>query len=170
MGMTGQEIALKTLERIHMSNAKSAWGIEVGSFAAKAVRLERQGPKRSRPISRSSRTAGCLTPDVDVDEVVRISLGQFVHQKAVDKTRVASVPGNVAFSALRAFHRTSLPDPELAGSRPTADPVSDRRGRVGLPFSSEDSPEIEVGIFALQRMFSTTGSACTGNSASSRTW
>ena len=84
-----------------MANAKSAWGVEVGSFAVKAVRLERSGSNvkiTDYAVIPHSRVLS--TPDVDLDEVIRISLGQFVHQKAVDKTRVAvSVPGNVAFSA-----------------------------------------------------------------------
>ena len=139
-----------------MSNAKSAWGIEVGSFAVKAVRLERQGSEaKVTDFAVIPHSRVLSTPDVDVDEVVRISLGQFVHQKAVDKTRVAvSVPGNVAFSAF-----TRLPPHE---PKQTPNLVRfEAEQQIPFPidevewdyktFSSEDSPEIEVGIFALQR-------------------
>ena len=74
-----------------MANAKRAWGIEVGSFAIKAVRLERQGSEaKVTDFAVIPHNRVLSTPDVDLHEVVRISLGQFVHQKAVDKMRVAT--------------------------------------------------------------------------------
>ena len=139
-----------------MANAKSAWGIEVGSFAVKAVRLERQGSEaKVTDFAVIPHNRVLSTPDVDLDEVVRISLGQFVHQKAVDKMRVAiSIPGNVAFSAF-----TRLPPHE---PKQTPNLVRfEAEQQIPFPinevewdyktFSSDDSPEVEVGIFALQR-------------------
>lgn len=139
-----------------MANAKSAWGIEVGSFAVKAVRLERQGSEaKVTDFAVIPHNRVLSTPDVDIDEVVRISLGQFVHQKAVDKMRLAiSVPGNVAFSAF-----TRLPPHE---PKQTPNLVRfEAEQQIPFPidevewdyktFVSEDSPEVEVGIFALQR-------------------
>ena len=71
-----------------MANANSAWGVEIGSFGIKAVRLERKGSGVKvtdfAVIPHSSVLSG---PDVDVDEVVRMSLGQFVSQKIVDKQK-----------------------------------------------------------------------------------
>jgi len=95
------------------------------------------------------------TPDVDADEVVRISLGQFVSQKAVDKTRVAiSIPGNVAFSA---FTRLPPHEPKqtpnlvrFEAEQQIPFPISEVEWDFKT-FTSEDSPEVEVGIFALQR-------------------
>ena len=70
-----------------MSTAKSAWGVEVGSFAVKAVRLERQGSGvKITDFAIIPHSKVLSAPDVDADEIVRISLGQFVSQKAVDKT------------------------------------------------------------------------------------
>ena len=139
-----------------MANAKSAWGVEIGSFGIKAVRLERKGSGVKvtdfAVIPHSSVLSG---PDVDADEVVRISLGQFVSQKIVDKQRVAiSIPGNVAFSAF-----TRLPPHE---AKQTPNLVRfEAEQQIPFPinevewdyktFQSEDSPEVEVGIFALQR-------------------
>lgn len=139
-----------------MANAKSAWGVEVGSFAVKAVRLERDGAgAKVTDFAVIPHSRVLSTPDVDVDEVVRISLGQFVSQKAVDKTPVAvSVPGNVAFSAF-----TRLPPHE---PKQTPNLVRfEAEQQIPFPitevewdfktFTSDDSPEVEVGIFALQR-------------------
>jgi type IV pilus assembly protein PilM len=139
-----------------MTTAKSAWGVEVGSFAVKAVRLERQGSGvKVTDFAIIPHSKVLSAPDVDADEIVRISLGQFVSQKAVDKTRVAiSVPGNVAFSAF-----TRLPPHE---PKQTPNLVRfEAEQQIPFPinevewdyktFVSEDSPEVEVGIFALQR-------------------
>ena len=139
-----------------MANANSAWGVEIGSFGIKAIRLERKGSGVKvtdfAVIPHSSVLSG---PDVDVDEVVRISLGQFVSQKIVDKQRVAiSVPGNVAFSAF-----TRLPPHEakqtpnlvrFEAEQQIPFPISEVEWDYKT-FQSEDSPEVEVGIFALQR-------------------
>jgi type IV pilus assembly protein PilM len=139
-----------------MSTAKSAWGVEVGSFAVKAVRLERQGSGvKITDFAIIPHSKVLSAPDVDADEIVRISLGQFVSQKAVDKTRVAiSVPGNVAFSAF-----TRLPPHE---PKQTPNLVRfEAEQQIPFPinevewdyktFQNQDSPEVEVGIFALQR-------------------
>ena len=139
-----------------MANANSAWGVEIGSFGIKAIRLERKGSGVKvtdfAVIPHSSVLSG---PDVDVDEVVRISLGQFVSQKIVDKQRVAvSVPGNVAFSAF-----TRLPPHEakqtpnlvrFEAEQQIPFPISEVEWDYKT-FQSQDSPEVEVGIFALQR-------------------
>jgi type IV pilus assembly protein PilM len=139
-----------------MTTAKSAWGVEVGSFAVKAVRLERQGSGvKVTDFAIIPHSKVLSAPDVDADEIVRISLGQFVSQKAVDKTRVAiSVPGNVAFSAF-----TRLPPHE---PKQTPNLVRfEAEQQIPFPinevewdyktFQNQDSPEVEVGIFALQR-------------------
>ena len=139
-----------------MTTAKSAWGVEVGSFAVKAVRLERQGSGvKVTDFAIIPHSKVLSAPDVDADEIVRISLGQFVSQKAVDKTRVAiSVPGNVAFSAF-----TRLPPHE---PKQTPNLVRfEAEQQIPFPinevewdyktFQNPDSPEVEVGIFALQR-------------------
>jgi type IV pilus assembly protein PilM len=139
-----------------MTTAKSAWGVEVGSFAVKAVRLERQGSGvKVTDFAIIPHSKVLSAPDVDADEIVRISLGQFVSQKAVDKTRGAiSVPGNVAFSAF-----TRLPPHE---PKQTPNLVRfEAEQQIPFPinevewdyktFQNQDSPEVEVGIFALQR-------------------
>ena len=139
-----------------MANAKSAWGVEVGSFGIKAVRLERQGNEaKVTDFTVIPHSRVLSTPEVDADEVVRMSLGQFINSKAVDKTRVAiSVPGNIAFSTF-----TRLPPHE---PKQTPNLVRfEAEQQIPFPitevewdyktFRSEESPEVEVGIFALQR-------------------
>ncbi|MEC8734592.1 MAG: pilus assembly protein PilM, partial [Planctomycetota bacterium] len=120
------------------------------------MRLERKGSGvKVTDFAVIPHSSVLSAPDVDADEVVRISLGQFVSQKIVDKQRVAiSIPGNVAFSAF-----TRLPPHE---AKQTPNLVRfEAEQQIPFPinevewdyktFQSEDSPEVEVGIFALQR-------------------
>ncbi len=89
------------LQRVgDMAGSKTAWGIEVGSYAVKAIRLERIGEevriddfayvKHAKPLS---------TPDLDVDEMIRLTLGQLVSQKSFEgQSVVMSVEGRSSFA------------------------------------------------------------------------
>ena len=68
-----------------MASQKAAWGLEVGAYAIKAVRLERDGDKVTVtdysiiPLKRV-----LATPDIDESEIIRLALGQFISQKALE--------------------------------------------------------------------------------------
>ena len=71
-----------------MARQQAAWGMEVGAHAIKAVRLERDGDKVTVtdfsiiPLKRV-----LATPDIDESEIIRLGLGQFISQKALEGER-----------------------------------------------------------------------------------
>jgi hypothetical protein len=61
-----------------MSTVRAAWGMEIGAQAIKAMRLERDGRTvRVTDFAHIPHKKVLTTPDVDQDELVRLSLGQF---------------------------------------------------------------------------------------------
>ena len=108
-----------------MAGSKAAWGIEVGSFAVKAIRLERSGEQitvsdfgefpHKRPLS---------TPDLDVDEMIRLTLGTLASQKNLEMDPVVmSVEGRSSlprFAKLPPVEDKKIPA-RLVGAEPTID-------------------------------------------------
>ncbi len=139
-----------------MAGSKAAWGIEVGSYAVKAIRLERAGDqivvsdfgefRHRKPLS---------TPDLDVDEVVRLTLGQLVSQKNIEnETLVMSVEGRSSlprFAKLPPADKKALPKLiEFEAAQQIPFPIEEVEWDAKT-FESEDSPEVEVGIFAIKK-------------------
>ena len=139
-----------------MAGYKSAWGIEVGSYAVKAIRLERIGEEvqivdfayvpHKKPLS---------TPDLDVDEMVRLTLGQLMSQKSIEGERVVmSIEGRSSFSRfakLPPVEAKKIPDiVKFEAVQQIPFPIEEVEWD-SKTFLSEDSPETEVGIFAIRR-------------------
>ena len=82
-----------------MAHPKAAWGIEVGANAIKALRLERDGDGVTvSDFAVVPHKKVLTTPDMDQDEMIRLSLGQFISQKSLEGEHlVMSVPGHAAF-------------------------------------------------------------------------
>ena len=139
-----------------MAKNKSAWGIEIGSHAIKAVRLERIDNEavitdfvciaHNKPLS---------TPEINVAEMTRLTLGQLVVAKNLeDQTIVMSVPGH---SALARFAKLPPVEPKMIPNIVKFEAVQ----QIPFPiedvewdyqtFSSPDNPEVEVGIFAITK-------------------
>jgi type IV pilus assembly protein PilM len=139
-----------------MAGSKAAWGVEVGSYAVKAIRLERSGDqlvvsdfgeiRHKRPLS---------TPDLDVDEAIRLTLGQLVSQKNIEnETLVMSVEGRSSlprFAKLPPADKKALPKLiEFEAVQQIPFPIEEVEWDAKT-FESEDSPEVEVGIFAIKK-------------------
>ena len=145
------------LQRVgNMAGSKTAWGIEVGSYAVKAIRLERIGEevriddfayvKHAKPLS---------TPDLDVDEMIRLTLGQLVSQKNFEgQSVVMSVEGRSSFARfakLPPVEAKKIPDiVKFEAVQQIPFPIEEVEWD-SKTFLSEDSPETEVGIFAIRR-------------------
>ncbi len=139
-----------------MARSKAAWGIEVGASAIKAIRLERDGDRVTvADFAVVPHKKVLATPDVDQDETVRLSLGQFISQKAIEgETLIMSVPGHAAFAR---FAKLPPVDPKKVPDIVRFEAVQ----QIPFPidqvewdyqtFLSEGSPEVEVGIFAITR-------------------
>jgi len=139
-----------------MASMKSVWGIEVGSYAIKALRLDRSGDEvRVGDFAIVPHRKVLSTPDLQVDEMIRIGLGQLISEKDVrNQPVVMSVPGHLAFARF-----AKLPPVE-----PKKIPAIVRFEAVQqIPFPIEDVewdyqtfgggdlPELEVGIFAITK-------------------
>ena len=130
--------------------------MEVGAHAIKALRLERDGDKVAVtdfaiiPLKRV-----LATPDIDENEIIRLALGQFISQKALEGEHlVMSVPGHAAFAR---FAKLPPVEPKKVADIVKFEAVQ----QIPFPidevewdyqtFVSADSPEVEVGIFAITR-------------------
>jgi type IV pilus assembly protein PilM len=139
-----------------MARLKAAWGMEVGAAAIKAVRLERDGDRIAvTDFAVVPHKKVLSTPDVDQDDMTRLSLGQFISQKDLEGEHlVVSVPGHAAFAR---FAKLPPVDPKKVPDIVKFEAVQ----QIPFPieqvewdyqtFSDDNSPEIEVGIFAITR-------------------
>ena len=139
-----------------MARLKAAWGMEVGAAAIKAVRLERENDRvEITDFAVVPHRKVLATPDVDQDDMTRLSLGQFISQKVLEGEHlVVSVPGHAAFAR---FAKLPPVDPRKVPDIVKFEAVQ----QIPFPidqvewdyqtFTSDDSPEVEVGIFAITR-------------------
>lgn len=139
-----------------MASSKSAWGIEVGAGAVKAIRLERSGTGvQVTDFAYIEHKKVLTTPDLDQNEVIRLSLGQLISQKNLENdTIVMSVPGHSAlarFAKLPPVEPKKIPDiVKFEAVQQIPFPI-DQVEWDFQTFSAPDSPEVEVGIFAITK-------------------
>jgi len=83
-----------------MAHPTAAWGIEIGQYAIKAIRLERDGEDvQVTDFAVLQHRKVLSTPDIDVAEVTRMSLGQLISEKNLEGEHlVISVPGHSALA------------------------------------------------------------------------
>jgi type IV pilus assembly protein PilM len=139
-----------------MATPKAAWGIEIGAYAIKAVRLESNGDQvEVSDFAMIPHKKVLTTPDLDQDEMVRLSLGQFISQKSLEgEHMVMSVPGHSAFARfakLPPVEPRKVPDiVKFEAVQQIPFPIEEVEWDYQT-FTSEDTPEVEVGIFAITR-------------------
>ena len=139
-----------------MATPKAAWGIEIGAYAIKAIRLERDGNDiKVSDFAVIPHKKVLTTPDMDQDEMVRLGLGQYISQKSLEGEHlVMSVPGHSAFARfakLPPVEPKKVPDiVKFEAVQQIPFPI-DQVEWDYQTFQSSDSPEIEVGIFAITR-------------------
>lgn len=139
-----------------MPSGNSCWGIEVGAGGIKAVRLERDGAgvrlvdyaviPHKKPLS---------TPDVDPNDALRVGVGTLVTQADLKGSQVAvSVPGHMGFTRfakLPPVEPKKVPDiVKFEAVQQIPFPIEQVEWDYQT-FVSEDSPDVEVGIFAITR-------------------
>jgi type IV pilus assembly protein PilM len=139
-----------------MPKSQSAWGIEIGAFAIKAIRLERDGDEvivrdfafipHAKPLS---------SPESDPTEITRLTLQQFIASKNLeDHPTVISVPGHVGlarFAKLPPVEPKKIPDiVKFEAAQQIPFPMEEVEWDYQT-FSSDDNPEVEVGIFAITK-------------------
>lgn len=139
-----------------MATPKAAWGIEIGAYAIKAIRLEKDGSDiKVSDFAVIPHKKVLTTPDMDQDEMIRLGLGQFISQKSLEGEHlVMSVPGHSAFARfakLPPVEPKKVPDiVKFEAVQQIPFPIDEVEWDYQT-FTSPDSPEIEVGIFAITR-------------------
>ncbi len=141
-----------------MPSSNVCWGIEVGFGGIKAVRLERDGTQvRVGDFVVIPHKKVLSTPDVDKHEVTRVTLGAFMSQyrDALRGASIAmSIPGHSSFAR---FAKLPPVEPKGVPNLVRFEAVQ----QIPFPidqvewdyqtFVSEQSPDVEVGIFAVTR-------------------
>lgn len=140
-----------------MPASNVCWGIEVGAAAIKAVKLENLGDGKCRLVDWAivQHPKVLSTPGVDPNDVIRVSLGQFTNQVDLSKAAIAiSVPGHSSFAR---FAKLPPVEPKKVAE------IIKFEAAQQIPFPLEqvewdyqtfvtpDSPELEVGIFAITK-------------------
>ncbi len=140
-----------------MSASTVSWGIEIGAAAIKAIKLEAEGEGRVKVLEFAviQHPKPLSMPGVDPADILRVSLGSLVSQYDLSKATVAvSVPGHSAFAR---FAKLPPVEPKKVPD------IVKFEAMQQIPFSlddvewdyqtfvSPDSPEVEVGIFAVKK-------------------
>lgn len=140
-----------------MPSSSVCWGIEIGSGAIKAVKLEagEGGNVRLLDFVSIPHKKVMSTPDIDQADVMRISLGELVSQVDLTGASIAvSVPGHSAFARfakLPPVEPKKVPDiVKFEAVQQIPFPI-DQVEWDYQTFISPDSPDVEVGIFAITR-------------------
>ncbi|MCC6678670.1 MAG: type IV pilus assembly protein PilM [Phycisphaerales bacterium] len=139
-----------------MASSNISWGIEVGAHAIKALKLENAGEMLNvldfaviphpKPLS---------APDTNPADVLRVSLGTLASQYDLSRASIAvSVPGHSSFAR---FAKLPPVEPKKVPDIVKFEAVQ----QIPFPleqvewdyqtFVSPDSPDVEVGIFAITR-------------------
>ncbi len=140
-----------------MPSSSICWGIEIGAGAIKAIKLEAAEGGTARVLDFVSipHKKVLSTPDLDQNDAMRVALGALVSQVDLSGVNIAvSVPGHSAFAR---FAKLPPVDPKKVPDIVKFEAVQ----QIPFPidqvewdyqtFVSPDSPEVEVGIFAITR-------------------
>jgi type IV pilus assembly protein PilM len=139
-----------------MSKRNSCWGIEVGAYAIKGVRLVAEGKDvRLAEYDTLPFKHVLTTPDLNADEAIQLGLDQFLaRHDLTHSTVIVSVPGHMA---LARFAKLPPVEPKKILDIVRFEAVQ----QVPFPldqvewdyqvFAQEDSPDVEVGIFAITK-------------------
>ncbi len=136
--------------------SNACWGIEIGSGAIKALKVE-AGENGANVLDAAiiPHPKVLSTPGIDQNDVLRVSLGALTAQYDLSKAAIAvSVPGHSAFARFAKL-------PPVEARKVPAIVKFEAVQQIPFPldqvewdfqtFMSPDSPEIEVGIFAITR-------------------
>ena len=139
-----------------MAKKNEAWGVDVGANALKAVKLVRSGSNvQVEDFEVLPFKQVLTTPDLDVDQTIQVQLDALVQKHEMDKARVvASVPGNMAFARfakLPPVEPKKIPDiVKFEAAQQIPFPIEQVEWDYQV-FQQEDSPDVEVGIFAITK-------------------
>ncbi|HOF17338.1 MAG TPA: type IV pilus assembly protein PilM [Phycisphaerae bacterium] len=140
-----------------MATLKSVWGIDIGQCALKALKLrEVNGELQVEAFDIIEHPKILSQPDADRKQLIRNSLEQFLARNNVAGSAVAvSVPGQSSFTRfvkLPPVETKRIPDiVRFEAEQQIPFPINDVIWRWQT-FQDPDSPDIEVGIFAMKKV------------------
>lgn len=140
-----------------MPSMNVCWGIEIGAAAIKAVKLEAVGDGQVKVVDFAvvPHPKVLSTPGVDRNDVLRVSLGAFASQFDLKGAQVAvSIPGHSAFARfakLPPVEPKKVPDIVKFEAMQQIPFQLDDVEWDYQTFKIPDSPDIEVGIFAVTK-------------------
>jgi type IV pilus assembly protein PilM len=140
-----------------MASSSACWGIEIGASAIRAIKLEATGDETVRVADYAviPHAKPLSMPGVEPNDVLRVSLGALVSQADLSKAAIAvSIPGQNAFMRF-----AKLPPVEPKRVPQIVKFEAMQQIPSGLEevewdyqtFVAPDSPEVEVGIFAVKK-------------------
>ncbi|MFW6336335.1 MAG: type IV pilus assembly protein PilM [Phycisphaeraceae bacterium] len=139
-----------------MAKTNDCWGIEVGVSALKAIRLSKvAGEVSVTDYEIIPHKQVLTTPDLNVDEAIQLALDALNSKHDLSKSKVVvAVPGNKAFAR---FAKLPPVEPKKILDIVRFEAVQ----QIPFPiqqvewdyqvFQQEDSPDVEVGIFAITK-------------------
>lgn len=139
-----------------MPRVNDAWGLEVGANAIKALHLVREGEEvRVVDFDILPFKSLLTSPDVNVDEAIQQNLDQFLARHDVGRSPVfVSVAGHAAFAR---FAKLPPVEPKKIAQIVTYEaqqqipfPIDQVEWDYQI-FAQPDSPDVEVGIFAITK-------------------
>ncbi len=139
-----------------MASGAACWGIELGAGAIKALKLSREGETltvQDYAIVPHKRVLSA--PDLDQAEARRVALGTLVSQKDLSGVPISvSVPGHSAFARfakLPPVEPKKIPDiVKFEAVQQIPFPIEEVEWDFQT-FQNSESPDVEVGIFAITR-------------------
>ncbi len=139
-----------------MASSNACWGVEIGAGGIKALKLELDGERVAvTDFAVINHPKVLSTPDLDQEDALRVSLGTLVSQKDLTGASLAiSVPGHQSFARfakLPPVEPKKVPDiVKFEAVQQIPFPLDDVEWDYQT-FVSPDSPDVEVGIFAITR-------------------
>jgi len=139
-----------------MARARTVWGIDIGQCALKALKLRDAGGQLEVEEFEVLPHPQILSePEVDRDQLIRDALQRFLASHSVAGSQVViSVPGQASFSRfvkLPPVQPSRIPDiVRFEAEQQIPFPINEVIWRYQT-FRDPDSPDVEVGIFAMKR-------------------
>lgn len=139
-----------------MARAKTVWGIDIGQCALKALKLrDVQGQLEVEDFEVIPHPNILSEPEVDRDQLIKDALQRFMAGHSTSGSEVViSVPGQASFSRfvkLPPVETKRIPDiVRFEAEQQIPFPINEVIWRYQT-FRDPDSPDVEVGIFAMKR-------------------
>ena len=140
-----------------MAKTKTVWGIDIGQMALKALKLRHvEGQLFVEAFDVIEHAKMLCQDDADADQLIQNALAQFLARNNVSGSTVAmAMPGRSSFTRfvkLPPVEKSKIPDiVRFEAGQQIPFPIPDVVWRYQI-FEDPDSPDVEVGLFAVKRV------------------